>query len=285
MLNLSATLTAIKNQLQNKPVEIHDIYLGDQETEDSDTLHFVGFYKTINFFSYFAHTAQAYIPLAITRSAIKKSSKDEIEHLSYKVDNVNKAMGAYAAAHDFRNKRIVTRMIWRDHLTSYLDAKIMFDGFIQSISFEQKTMAADCVPKIGSLNYETGWPYQIQCNAKFGDAYCTINKNDPINKISGTATDGTKTTLTDVNNLSQVEDYWNFGTIIFTSGNNIGVQRKIINFELTRKITFDYSLDCSVNAGDTYIIYRGCDKTLNMCDTKYSNTRNYHGFHSIPLRA
>lgn len=285
MLNLSATLRTIKNQLQHKPIEIHDIYLGSQTTEDSNTLHFVFFYKTVSFFHYIDHEVETYIPLVVKRSSIKKASKGEIERVGYQVDNVNKGMGVYAAAHDFRNKRIVTRFIFRDHLSSYLDAKVMFDGFIQAISFEQSRMTAVCVPKLGSLNFEPGWDYGIECKAKFGDVYCTVSKVVAANRVFGTATGGTTSTVIDTVNLTQVDDYWNFGVVTFTSGNNIGESRKIVDFDnATKKATLDYALDTTVIAGDTFTIYRGCDKTLNMCQTIYINDENYHGFHTIPLR-
>jgi len=285
MYSLSAILQFIQTRVQNKPVEIHDIYLGSQTAEDSNTLHFVNFYKSLNFFTYLGHAAQAYTPLAVSRSSVKRTSKGEVERVSYRVDNVNKAMGAYAAAHDFRNKRIVTRLIFRDYLASYLDAKIIFDGYIQAIIFEQKSVSATCTPKIGSLSFETGWPYQIQCNAKFGDTYCLIDKELPANKVTGSATGGTKGTLIDTANLTQANDYWNWGTVTFTSGLNNGDSRKIVDFDAaTDTITLDYLLDNTVAAGDTYTSYRGCAKTLDMCLNTYNNTVNYHGFHTIPLR-
>ncbi len=284
MLSLSATLIAIKNQVLHKPVEIHDLYLGSQNSEDSNTLHFVHFYFPITFFTYLGHVSQEYISLGVQRTSVKRNAKGEIERVNYQLDNVNKAMGIYAAAHDFRNKRVVTRLIFRDHLNSYLDAKVVFDGFIQSIDFEQKRMAATCVPIIGSLGFQTGWPYQIQCNAKFGNCYCTINKELAANKVIGSATGGTTTTVIDTVNLTQADDYWNWGTIIFTSGNNNGDSRKIIDFDnATKKATLDYALNNAVIVGNTFIIYRGCDKTLAMCTTPYGNTANYHGFHTIPL--
>ena len=284
MLNLSATLIAIKNQFQHKPVEIHDVYLGSQVIEDSNTLHFVNFYFPITFFTYIGHSSQEYTPLGVSRTAAKKTASGEIERITYRIDNVNKAMGNYAAAHDFRNKRVVTRLIFRDHLSSYLDTKVVFDGYIQNISFPKRSMIASCVPIIGSLSFETGWPYQIECNARFGDAYCKINKEAAENKVTGTATGGTTTTLIDTNNLTQANDYWNWGIVTFTSGNNNGSSRKILDFDAaTDTATFDYALDNAVAIGDTYTIYRGCDKTLNICDVTYSNTANYHGFHTIPL--
>ena len=284
MLSLSATLLAIIAQAQHRPVEIHDIYLGSQTVEDSNTLHFVNFYWPITFFTYIGQSAQEYTPLGVSRTAIKKSSTGEIERVTYRIDNVNKGMSAYAASINFRNKRVVTRLIFRDHLSSYSDAKVVFDGFIQNISFRKSSMVASVVPIIGSLSFETGWPYQIECNAKFGDAYCQINKEAAANKVTGAATGGTTTTLIDTNNLIQADDYWNWGTITFTSGNNTGHSRKILDFNgTTDTLTLDYALDNAVSVGDQYTVYRGCDKTLNSCDSIYSNTINYHGFHTIPL--
>ncbi len=284
MYNLSAILTAIKSRFQNRPVEIHDVYLGSETVEDSNTLHFVNFYRSLTFFTYLGHVSQVYTPLGVNRTAIKKGTKGEIERVSYRIDNVNKGMGAYAAAHDFRNKRVVTRLVFRDYLDSYLDCKIVFDGYIQGISFEQKSMIATCVPKIGSLNFETGWPYQIECNAKFGDAYCQVDKEATANKKISTATGGTITTLIDTITLTQADDYWNWGTVTFTSGLNNGSSRKINDFvQSENKVIFDYALDNPVAAGDTYTIFRGCDKTLAMCENVYNNTANYHGFHTIPL--
>lgn len=285
MYSLTATLIAIKNQVQHKPVEIHDIYLGSQTAEDSNTLHFVNFYRSITFFTYISHASQAYTPLGVNRTAIKKTSRGEIERVSYRVDNVNKGMGVYAAARNFRNKRIVTRLIFRDNISSYLDCKVVFDGFIQAILFEQRSMAATCTPKLGSLKIETGWPYQIQCNARFGDDYCALNKNSPANKLSSVATGGSTSTLIDEVNLTQIDDYWNWGTVLFTSGDNNGETRKILDFaQGTNMATLDYALSYAVEAGDTYDIYRGCDKTLDMCENTYGNQANYHGFHTIPLR-
>jgi len=285
MYNLSATLIAIKNQIQHKPVEIYDLYLGSQDEEDSDTLHFVNFYRITTFFSYFGHSATNYTPLGVQRTAIKKTSSGEIEQISFRICNINKAMSAYAASKNFRNKRVVARLIFRDNISSYLDTKIIFDGFIQNISFPQKTMDATAAPKIGSLSFETGWPYQIECHARFGDSYCKVDKTLAANKVTGSATnDGTTSTLIDTVNLTQADDYWNWGYVTFTSGLNDGESRKIVDFDnATKKATFDYPLSIITKTGDNFIIYRGCDKTLNMCTTPYANTDNYHGFHTIPL--
>jgi uncharacterized phage protein (TIGR02218 family) len=285
MLNLSSALQSIIADYKGRPTEIHDIYLGSQTEEDDSTLHFAAYYKTINFFTYLGQTAQAYTPLGIKRTAVRKSSRGEIDTIGYQLDNVNKAMGAFAASKDFRNKRIVTRLVFRDALDSVDNAKIIFDGLIQSIQFEQATMKATCAPIISSLSFKTGWPYQINCNCKFGDGFCQVNKNAAENRVDGTATSGgSKAELIDTANLTQADDYWNIGVIVFDSGDNINVSRKVVDFDqATSKITFDYPLDNDVSIGDQYHVFRGCDKRLATCKNVFNNDINYHGFHTIPL--
>lgn len=284
MITLPAVITSIINDVKGRPTEIHDIYLGSQVAEDSNTLHFATYYKTINFFQYISGVAESYIPLGITRSAIKKGSQGEIDRISYKLDNVNRGMGAYAATKDFRNKRIVTRLVFRDVLNSSANCKVSFDGIIQAIQFGKSSMTATCVPIISSLTFQSGWSYQINCNAKFGDVFCGINKNSLDNKVTGTATGGSTTTLIDTVNLTQADDYWNIGIIYFDSGANSGSFRKVADFVASQdKIIFDYPLASAIAAGDTYRVFRGCDKRLVTCDTTYNNTINYRGFHTIPL--
>jgi uncharacterized phage protein (TIGR02218 family) len=284
-LSLSATIQSIIASATSKPVEIHDIYLGSQTAEDSNTLHYVNYYRDINFFQYISGAAQTYSALGLLHTAIPKSLDGQISRVGYKLDNVNKAMGAFAAEQDFRNKRIVTRLIFRDHLTDASDAKVIFDGLIQSVSFAKSSMEASCVPVISSLSFETGWPYQINCNAKFGDVFCKVNRESADNKFSGIIESATVGTLTD-SNLTQSDDYWNHGYVIFNSGTNEGYKRQIIDFSAsTDTLTFSYALPTAPSAGDTYTVYRGCDKTLTMCQTIYNNEINYHGFHAIPLES
>jgi len=284
MLNLSFAISQVKDAVLRRPVEIHEIFLGDQIQADSQTLFFANYYRQINFFNFTSGLAQSYQPLKVSRSAIKKSSKAEVDRMDYKIDNVNKAMRDYANATDFRNKRIVTRLVFRDYLDSADNAKVVFDGIIQSIQFERSSMKATCVPIISSLDFETGWPYQINCSAKFGDSFCTVSKSAPENSKSGTATGGTTATLIDTVVLTQSDDYWNVGEILMTSGDNDKQRRKIIDFDqATATLVFDFEMPISIQAGDTYTVTRGCDKRLATCQNIYNNDPNYRGFHTIPL--
>ncbi len=145
-------------------------------------------------------------------------------------------------------------------------------------------MTATCAPIISSLSMTTGWRYQLNCSAKFGDSFCTINKNAPENRVNGTATGGNTSTLIDTASLTQADDYWTIGFVFFDTGANAGVSRKVKNFvQATHTITFDYGLPFTVSPGDTYHVIRGCDKRLLTCQNAFNNDANYHGFHAIPL--
>jgi hypothetical protein len=75
--------------------------------------------------------------------------------------------------------------------------------------------------------------------------------------IMGTATDGSATTLVDVNNLSYVDSYWNEAIVLFTSGTNSGLTRKISTFTSSSKQATLYSpATAAIVAGDTYELYR-----------------------------
>jgi hypothetical protein len=74
--------------------------------------------------------------------------------------------------------------------------------------------------------------------------------------IQGTATGGSTTTVIDVNNLLYVDAYWNEQYILFTSGANNGLTRKVSAFTSASSQVTLYSAVTAVASGDTYELYR-----------------------------
>jgi hypothetical protein len=75
--------------------------------------------------------------------------------------------------------------------------------------------------------------------------------------LQGTATSGSTTTLIDTNNLQYVDSYWNEQTVLFTSGTNNGLQRKISAYtSATSQATLYTAASAAVVSGDTYELYR-----------------------------
>lgn len=289
MISFSDALEAIRILTNIKPVEIYDFYLGSQTEEDAYTLHFVNYYWPINFFTYLGQSAQQYIALGIERGGFVQSSQGEISKATLAADDTNGGLTYYASRYKFRDKRIVIRLAFRDNLDNVNNAKLLFDGKITSIAFEQKekkrkiTITAN--PKLGSLRYKTGWPYSIKCNCQFGDQFCKQDLNSDLNSVTGFIESATTLTITDTTKLVQASDYWNIGYIEFLSGPNVGETRGIFDFDgVTNTLTLDYELAYTPQTGNLYKVTRGCDKTIETCENTYENTENFHGFHTIPLR-
>lgn len=75
--------------------------------------------------------------------------------------------------------------------------------------------------------------------------------------IQGTATGGSTTTLIDTNTLQYVDSFWNEQTVLFTSGTNNGVQRKVQTFtSASSQATLYSAATAAVVSGDTYELYR-----------------------------
>jgi len=104
---------------------------------------------------------------------------------------------------------------------------------------------------------------------------------------------GTVNTVTDRSNFSANLDsqddpdgFFTFGVIKFTSGKNNGVEREVKqhtssganpqSFLLYEPLPFD------LQAGDTFTVTAGCDKTLPHCRDKFNNTYNRRAEDFVP---
>lgn len=74
--------------------------------------------------------------------------------------------------------------------------------------------------------------------------------------IEGYATDGTDTSLTDTDNLTQINQYFKQGTVWMLSGANAGKVLKIKTYA-TNRVTFGVTLDDAIAADDRYAIAKG----------------------------
>lgn len=80
-----------------------------------------------------------------------------------------------------------------------------------------------------------------------------------------------------------VEDltFYPLGEIKMTSGDNDGFRRMVIDQELNT-FTVMPAFPNAVRAGDTFILYAGCDKRGETCRDRYGNDYNFNGYLYIP---
>ncbi|HCR86350.1 MAG TPA: hypothetical protein DIV86_06695 [Alphaproteobacteria bacterium] len=121
--------------------------------------------------------------------------------------------------------------------------------------------------------------YSKQCRAKFGDAKCGKDLEDY--KYTGSVTES-------INNYSfkdtsrEEEDYYfNYGVIKFLSGQNLGIKYDVRKFR-DEVIELLLPSKFSIQTGDEYEIYVGCDKEFSTCISKFNNAINFRGEPSVP---
>jgi uncharacterized phage protein (TIGR02218 family) len=122
--------------------------------------------------------------------------------------------------------------------------------------------------------------YQAACLHTLFDAGCTLNQATftAVGVVSGGSTIGVTT------NLTAADNYYELGTLIFTTGVNAGVSRLVRTYVNSGgTVFFIVPLPASPGVGDTFTIVPGCDKTAATCLAKFANSAHFRGFPDIPV--
>ena len=123
--------------------------------------------------------------------------------------------------------------------------------------------------------------YQAACQNSLYDGACTLSRSSY--SVAGTVSTITGTSLTISGAAaSQSAGYWTQGGIIFTSGAANGEARTVKSW-VGGVLTLLSPFPISPVAGDTFMIYAGCDKQLTTCQTKFSNGANFKGQPFVPI--
>lgn len=267
---------------QCRPIEFYDLYLGSQDTCDSLTLYFTSANSPVTFYN-LDGDSKTYIPLRLKRGNVVVSGQLEIEALQVDFDNAEGAWNTILATKDIKGKRIVIRKAFLDLLNDPSHVKVLFSGILNCFREITETSAKiELKPKIRTLNFETGNLQQLYCEYIFGDEFCGFDPSS-TKIIDQTIDAGSTTTEIFDNDRTETEDYFTSGVIWFTSGANIGEVRGVAKYDAaTRKIYPDYALPHTPEAGDTYDIAQGCDKSYTVCKNRFANQANFGGHKDIP---
>lgn len=123
------------------------------------------------------------------------------------------------------------------------------------------------------------------CRWTLGGDECSVDMTSADNKYVGTATAGSTTEVTDTSTTNDFSDYWSGGRILMTSGLNNGKQRVVSSYAVGGVISLEIEFPFAVQIGDTFELYRGCDRTIKQCGGKFDNRENFGGFPSLPREA
>jgi len=100
-------------------------------------------------------------------------------------------------------------------------------------------------------------------------------------ETTGTADAGCTASLLKDSARTENDNYWQYGSVEMTSGNNDG-EKRAVRSSTSGEITLNFPFSNAINEGDTYIIRRGCPKTSHWCKCEYDNFENFGGFATLP---
>jgi len=123
--------------------------------------------------------------------------------------------------------------------------------------------------------------YQSGCPHTLFDAGCQlVAASFAVNgTVAGVTSNGVF-----ASNLSQTDDYFSLGRLVWLTGNNAGFSRLVRSYaQSSGAITLIAPMPFAVQVGDTFTVYPGCDKQLTTCTNKFSNAANFGGVPYTPV--
>jgi uncharacterized phage protein (TIGR02218 family) len=122
--------------------------------------------------------------------------------------------------------------------------------------------------------------YQTNCVRALYDAGCTLSK--PAFTTATTVTSGATTTVVGWSSIHPA-GYYDLGTLVFSSGANVGMSRTIKSWDGTHATLF-YPLPVSPATSDGINVAPGCDRTSGAggC-AKFNNLVHFAGTPYVPV--
>jgi uncharacterized phage protein (TIGR02218 family) len=133
--------------------------------------------------------------------------------------------------------------------------------------------------EISRFAQEIGRTITAYCDADFGDARCGYTPAT----LAATVTAVTDTrTFTVSFTGTYADDYWNKGTVQFTSGALAGTRPiEIFDWSASGAVALWTAMAQEPEIGATLLITQGCEKTRAAC-LAYDNVINFRGFPDVP---
>jgi uncharacterized phage protein (TIGR02218 family) len=136
--------------------------------------------------------------------------------------------------------------------------------------------------------------YGRRCDYTLGDANCGVTVSDPAWTKTGTLTGvTTRRTVTDTAR-TEADDFFQYGKLIITSGENSGIAMDIKSSSAAGVISTTIPFPFNIVVGDTYVAVAGCNHLLKdagdvwgapytgHCAAKFDNAVKFPGHPEIP---
>lgn len=130
------------------------------------------------------------------------------------------------------------------------------------------------VNAIGDELYIGGETYSPTCRNQFGDDKCGIDMDTVKDTFTVTGKTNNANFETD---LTRADDYFKYGLVQLTSGENAGIAVEVRRYNQTNGQVITWlRFPKSVEIGDTGNIWRGCNKSIANCK-RFNNINRFRG--------
>ena len=120
------------------------------------------------------------------------------------------------------------------------------------------------------------------CTYDVGDSDCTVNLT-PFTFTAQVTQVNTQRKSFETDLAAQVDDYFQYGYLTWTSGNNNGITVEIQrSFQSNSTLFLALSLPRDIQVGDDFTITAGCDGLVETCKVKFNNFVNFGGEPFMP---
>lgn len=157
---------------------------------------------------------------------------------------------------------------------------ILRKGTLGQVSHGRFQFQAEIRGMMEPFQQQAGLVTQKTCRQTLGDTKCKVSLTSYsfTGAITGVNADGTFTT-----NLTQANNFFDYGLITFTSGDNDGKGYEIKEYLNTGgKVDTFLPTFLPVAIGDTFSIVAGCDGNLSTCKTRFNNVINFRAEPHVP---
>ena len=278
---------------QNKPVELVDFFLGSQTVDDADTKHYAIYDKSIEFFDIDGN-AQTYSAGRLSRGQVSHNAGLRQSSVTIQFGNVDSRFQTFFWQHPgfLLDKRFLIRQIFSDLVSDTTHSVTILDGIVDHVFIGEDICQIKVVSKTGYTGFRSGQAIDRVCPISvFANARCAqgVTVTDLTQETTDQVDAGSTTSVVKVKTMAQADDFWNIGKIEFTSGANDGYVRNITDWvQSTKSFTLSYPLPNVPADGDTMKALRDCNRTLDMCKTRYTevdaslgNSANFRGKNTV----
>lgn len=151
-------------------------------------------------------------------------------------------------------------------------------GYVTDISLPTRYVAVmSCAGRLSATKRILTEVYTPTCRADFGDSRCTVDVMSFAEAFEVTAVNG----IFFNTDLAFAEDYFSFGTVIWSTGDNAGKRIEVYRSQADGLVKLLIRPPFPIQIGDTGQITRGCDKRVATC-TGYANLVNFRGEPYVP---